>query len=170
MASDFLPPDDPPVNADATLAALDDLDLLDADELIATEVAPDPVGRSWVFDFQAKVFQLGNGRGPLETRGQDTLNAWIEKTLRTAKGAHPIYPSDYGMSGPQDFYGRTLTSADYAVLEARIREALTFHPRITDIDEFTAAQDPSDDVLFVSFTVILDDGEQAVVSDLALEA
>lgn len=134
---------------------------IDSDDLVVSiEPAPEPIGRSWAFDFQAKRFVLA-GHAPLETRRTQTLRYWIEKCLRTPQGAVVIEPADYGFESPTDIFGDQFDSADIGTLEDRVREALLFHPSITGIEEFRAAQSTEDEeVLEVAFTVVLDDDTQ----------
>lgn len=134
---------------------------VDADDLVVSiEPPPEPIGRSWAFDFSAKRFVLA-GHAPLETRRTQTLRYWIEKCLRTPQGGVPIEPADYGFDSPTDIFGDQFDSADIGTLEDRVREALLFHPSITGIEEFTAAQSIEDEeVLEVAFTVVLDDDTQ----------
>lgn len=121
---------------------------------------PPPIGRSWAWDDSKPGFVVApGGRGPAETFGDQTLTTWCIKALQTAQGAHPIYPSDYGLADANRWVGKRLTTADHARLEAAIHDALTFHPRIIDVIDFDAYQDPDQEVLEVSFTVVRDDGE-----------
>lgn len=115
-----------------------------------------PVGRSWAFDFVAERFVVERvGRGPVQTNGIATLLTWCEKALRTARGAHSIYPSDYGMPGANRWIGKALTGADYAQMSEAVQEALTFHPRILDVVDFEFTQE--DEALYVTCRVLLDD-------------
>jgi hypothetical protein len=161
MTDQFFPADDPIVDPDADLAASDDINALDLDEsddvIVAQEPLP-PIGRSWAFDFSEDSFFTGGGHGPLRTYDDETLRGWIEKTLHTAKGAHPVYPSDYGMTSPFGTIGHALTSADLGGLEADIRDALTFHPRIDEVTDFAFDKQEDDEALFVTFTYVRDDG------------
>jgi hypothetical protein len=150
------------------LAALETLDLAPTDDLVVTEEAPPPLGRSWAFDFITKRFLSQGQHGPAETYGDDTLVFWVEKCLHTARGAHPIYPNDYGMERPFDHIGRMMDTADYGDLEGRIHDALVFHPRIVDVTDFEANQEPDDDALFVTFRIVKDDGTAVQVTDLEI--
>ena len=160
VVEQLLPIDDVPLEPEEELARLDDeLEAFpDSDDIVVTEEEALPIGRSWAFDFQARRFVRGvRAQGPLETRGQTTLRYWIEKCLRTARGAHPIHPEDYGMNDPTGVYGLPLAEAQGADLEGDIRDALTFHPKIVDVTDFYSAYNPDEDYLAVSFTVVLDD-------------
>lgn len=172
--STFLPepqfPDD--LDPQSTLDLLDDR-LVDPSvpppDLVVTDAPPPPYGRSWAFDFVAQRFVVSPSGGIAETRGLATLRVWIEKCMRTDRGAHPIHSDDYGMVRPFDMIGMQLTDISKDDLEDRVRTALTVHPSILDIDDFdmTYATD-GDDALFVSFTVLLADQQSLVVSNVEL--
>lgn len=164
----YLPLNDDPISPEEAAAGLETFDVRDPDELVVDQPPPPPVGRSWGLDFIEGKFFIRPGHGPIETQGDDTLAFWIEKTLRTARGAHPIYPNEYGMVSPFNMIGHTLTSADYADLESRIFDALTFHDRITDVVDFAAEQDPADDALVLDFRVVKDDGTELTITNLLL--
>lgn len=134
---------------------------IDAEGLVVSvEPEPVPVGRSWAFDFAAKRFVMA-GHSPVETHGNQTLLYWIEKCLRTPQGALAIEPPDYGFDDPTGMFGHQFDAATIETLEERVREALLFHPSISGIEEFSAQQSTEDEeVLEVSFTVVLDDDTQ----------
>lgn len=176
----FLPPDDDPIpDPDEELDALeaadeegegDFIDPEDAADLVVVDEPPAPLGLSWAFDFEASTFLRGGLGGPLETRGLATLRGWIEKCLTTARGAHVIHPPDYGVEMP-GVIGAPMGGEAAASLEGAVRDALLFHPRITDVTEFEVylgdPEDetdptritPEDEVLYASFTVVTDDEE-----------
>lgn len=157
----LLPTDDDSVpSPDEALADLaDEIDAEAAgpDDLIVALDEPPPLGRSVMFDFAAGRMVTGAGRSPLATRGQTTLLVWIEKCLRTENGASPIHPPEYGLVGTTQGIGQPYDSPELADLEDRIREALTFHPLISDITDFAKDYDPDDEFLAVRFTVVIDD-------------
>jgi Protein of unknown function (DUF2634) len=174
----FLPPDDDPIpDPDEVLDAIEATDddsrsFLDEDDqadVITVDAPPPPLGLSWAFDFSTNTFLMGGIGGPLETRGLATLRGWIEKCLMTARGAHPIHPPDYGVEGLTDIIGDAATPEVAGGLEEVIRDALLFHPRITEVVDFAAfvgehddldtSITPDDETLFVSFTVVTDDEE-----------
>lgn len=157
-ADPFQPTSPTPVVGDDALADLeaDFQETSSPSEIIIVEEEPPPVGRSWAFDFPRAVFKTANSKSPLKTHGDATLIQWAEKCLRTARGAHPIHPPGYGLASPADLIGQTVDGAPVAELEARIREALTFHPRIADIRDFDYDFDSSDEWIAVSFTMVLD--------------
>jgi hypothetical protein len=131
---------------------------------------PQPVGRSWAFDWQARSFVTGTrSRGPIATRGLASIEGWIAKCLSTARGAHVIHPPKYGiLRGATDLISRQVgfVPADFA---ERVREALTFHPRVADVRDFAYDYDPGEEWTAVSFTVVLDD-ESAVTINTRVAA
>lgn len=160
MATPFTPPVPEPVDPDTALADLeaDFQASTTPPEIIVVQEALPPIGRSWSFDFTRNQFRSGyRANAPLETNGMGTLVQWAEKCLRTARGAHPIHPPGYGMVDPHGLIGEIIDGAPVAELEPRIREALTFHPRIVDIQDFAYDFDPADEWVSVNFTLVLDD-------------
>jgi phage baseplate assembly protein W len=158
----FLPSDDEPRSVDEVLTDLDAalardpdspaFDEGDAADLVLAAEEPPPLGKSWAFDFEAGRF-VGAPGAPLATHGLATLRTWIEKCLRTPQGAFPVHPPDYGVEGLLDIIGEPLADGVGVGLETKIHEALTFHPRIADVGEFTYTLDVDGEALMVSFTV-----------------
>lgn len=162
--SEFQPqPPEPvePLDALADLEAAFDLQGQPAD-LLVVEEPPPPLGRSWAFDF-ARGRTVRRGGGAIETHGDATLRVWMEKCLRTTRGAHPIHPPGYGLARRTELIGQTLAGAPVAEVEARVREALTFHDRIAGIDDFEFELDEDNESVFISFTVIRDDDSRLPV-------
>jgi len=155
----FLPVDG--LTSEEVLQTLEDaLDPSSRIDLLVAADPPIPVGRSWAYDFaQGRFLPAVSGQGLLETHGAGTLRSWVEKCLSTARGAHPIHPAGYGLVRREDLIGGPVAHPP-ADLEDRIRDALTFHPRIADITDFGVAYDLNDDFVAVVFTVLTDRSEQ----------
>lgn len=147
---ELLPPDPGLINPDLALdAALAPVEDIETD-------TPAPFGRSWRFDFQAGQF-IRDGTVPLVVYDVDTLIMWIEKTLRTAQLAHPIYADEYGMEDPDALIGQVLAGEeDMTAFEDSITAALTYHDRIISVENFSFNQDPFEESLYASFTVMVD--------------
>ena len=64
-----------------------------------------PLGRGWALDFTINQF-VKNGISPALVYDTDELNVWIEKAMRTARLAYPIYTDDYGMEDPFRLIGQ----------------------------------------------------------------
>lgn len=162
QAPSFVPTLDVPATGEDALADLQiALETFPSQvDLVVTADEQLPVGKGWAFDWgQRQFISAARQRGPRPTYGFETLSQWIEKCLRTARGAHPIHPAGYGLaatSSPLVGGNAMQTPPD---LEDRVREALTFHPKIIDVTDFTYTQDPDDDALYVNFTVELNDSE-----------
>lgn len=171
MADQFVPSSPEPLDPDNALASLeaDFEERVDPPELLVVEEEPPPIGRSWAFDFVSGRFQSGaTGKAPLATNGVATLIVWAEKCLRTVAGAHPIHPPGYGVRERSAVLGRAVAGAPVGELEQRIREALTFHPRIVDIEDFEFDFDPLDEWVNVTFSLVLDDDTVVPLNDLAM--
>jgi phage baseplate assembly protein W len=180
-AQSFLPADDefapePDEELDALEASFDaePEPLGDDDEGISVRLADEPpvLGRAWAFDFSSNTSLPPGARGPVAIYGMATLRLWIEKCLYTERGSHPIHPPDYGVEGLLDMIAEPATVAVASDLEERIRDALLFHPRISDVRDFDAfvgtPENDDEDVLYVSFTVVTDEGEDESFDALAL--
>jgi hypothetical protein len=166
----FLPANDQPATGQEQLDALQtalDPTQSPVDLVVAVEPPP-PVGRSYAFDFDSGSFlRSGNAHAPIATTGLETLKAWIQKCLTTERGAFPIHPPEYGLQSAPDLFGGPV-GAPPIDLEARIRDALTFHPRIANIADYGATWDPDDEYLSVSFTVVTDRDERVQVPNVAV--
>lgn len=182
--SNQIPESDPqiPVLLPATDEPLSDVDALAALEnaletfpnqvdLVVSVDPPQPVGRSVAYDFATRSLIKSSGQlGPTETRGLATLGTWIEKCLRTARGAHAIHPAGYGLPASVESIIGTPVGTIPADLEQRIREALTFHPRISDIESFSYDWEDDDDVLQIFMVIVLDDDSRIPIGIGNLEA
>ena len=145
----LLPPDpgliNPDLQLDAALSPVED----DQPDV------PQPFGRSWRFDFVAGQF-VKNGLAPQVTYELDSLIVWVEKTLRTDRYAHPIYSDEYGIEGPFDIVGQQADEELLAAYQDAISTALLVHDRIVSVEDFSFTQDPFEEELYGSFTVIVD--------------
>lgn len=170
----FLPEDQFPDDLDPQ-ATLDVLDArlrdpsLPPPDLIVTDAPPPPLGRSWAFDFTTNRF-VAAANGIAETHGLGTLRTWIEKCLRTDRGAHAIHSDDYGMERPFSMIGTQLTDVSKDDIRIRVTDALTKHPSIADVQDFDMTFAPTDDdALFLDFTVVLTTAQAITVSGLRLQ-
>lgn len=163
MADEFDTPVDelvPAVDDDA-VDELEDLEatedaLEDEDAVLSLEPAAATVGRSWAWDARSGRLIL-NGHSPATTNGDNTLRYWIEKCLLTPEGGSVIHPAGYGMRVPITSLIASNPNLERAgELELEIEQALTFHPAIDGIEDFSAQIDDADGEaqLYVSFTVM----------------
>lgn len=139
----------------------------DAIDLIVQPTTPRPVGRSWAFDWWTRRFVKPTGAlGPKPTFGHETLTQWIEKAMRTARGAHAVHPLNYGMRDPHGgLWGRNSGEIP-ADLSEIIRETVTYHWACSDVTDIEYGFDPDDDYLLVSFTVEISDEAAIRLQDL----
>lgn len=167
----FVPSTDDPV------AAVDDFDALQAQlttfptdlDLIVAADEPEPVGRTWAMDWiQRQFIGTAVSNGPLQLRGDQAFEAWVEKCLRTDRGAHPVHPPGYGLVQPTLGLIGGSVGAVPPDLEANVRDALQFHPNVDDVTDFDYDYDPDDPSLMVSFTVVLTNGNRQPVSNVKL--
>jgi Protein of unknown function (DUF2634) len=168
----LLPEDDEPLAEDELLDDLDQSieDFPDQDDLVVTTPEAPPLGRSWAFDYGARKFISGpQGHGPVATYGLETLRQWIEKCMRTDRGAHPIHSDEYGVEGLASGMGEPVATFPTGDYEQRLHDALLFHPRIADVRSFDWDLEDDDEGVFVSFEVVLDDDETLHVSNARLE-
>jgi hypothetical protein len=169
----LVPETDVPEEPEDVLAELENaLQTFPSDvDLVVGEEEPPPIGRSWAFDWAMRDFVRSSGSaGPQPTRGLETLTEWIEKCLRTARGAHPVHPQGYGVAqaSADGLVGGPVGSIP-PDLEERVKDALLFHPRITDVRGFSYSSDPDDEWLGVSFTFEVDGGaEERQVENLGV--
>jgi hypothetical protein len=153
---ELLPADGPDILPDDELAAA-----LDARAAVVASGTPMPFGRGWAFDFTAGDF-VPHGQAPARVSGIDQLKVWAEKCLRTARYAHPVYGDDYGVDDV-DLIGRPLTSDLIGMYQLSVEAALLRHDRISDVKDFAYTAEPGSDVLEVTFTIVVDEGDQIVV-------
>lgn len=165
---ELLPRDDFPISDAELENQIEDDRLLDPDPVIVVESEPQPIGRSWAFDFISNRFYPKPGGGPQGTRGLTTLRFWIEKVLRTYRGAYPIYDSRYGIEDLDEIIGHQIGDASMTSLSGKIEDALLFHPSITAVTDFSADFNEVDEALVVSFVVVTDQGDELPINDLAL--
>ena len=82
----------------------------------------------------------------------DDANALLQTAyaiLQTERGAHLIYPPDYGLQ-MDDLRGRPAPFV-FAMLQTRIRDALLYDGRITDVTDF--AYDTSGDSMTLRYVI-----------------
>lgn len=166
----FEPDVEDPLAPDDEFLDIDDTP--EREDIVVEEAAPQPLGRSWGYDFIRRRFITVRGKGPLETRGLETLRFWIEKALRTPRGSSVLHPDDYGLPR-RNILGESGAEVAFGDLSEDITDCLTFHPRITDVTDFDFNFVEEEEALYASFRVVLDDetgtqDQDLLVEDLAL--
>jgi len=142
--------------SEATVAAEDDA-------TVVVEPAPKPLGQTIAMDFQAHSI-IRSGKGPLMVRRTESLKQWIEKCIRTHRGAHPVHPVGYGLTEPvSELIGLSGGQVQIGELSSEVRDALMFHPDVNDVIEFEAILADPDPVtgdasVEMTFQVITGDG------------
>ena len=138
----------------AASAALEDPFQVDEEE-----ETPIPYGVTWSFDYVRERFVVA-GDAPAEVRGLSALMEWCSLCVRVARGAHPIFTDDYGMEDPDDPLGEISAAEMISDYEERLREALTQHDRVTDVQDLEADYDPAEGIVYVrDFAVVTDEDE-----------
>lgn len=164
----LLPDDERALTAAQEAGQLAEPEVSDSPPLVV-ESAPLPIiGKSWAFDFVQGRFMPTRTGGIVATRGRETLRFWVEKCLRTPRRAFPIYDDDYGLEGGYDLIGGQYDPGEAADLGQRITDALLYHPRITAVTGFSAYFDPDEETLWLSFTVVTDQGDMLDFQDFVI--
>jgi phage baseplate assembly protein W len=130
-------------------------DLQDPGAVAITQDPPPPLGRTPAFDFATRQLIPGAAGGPLMLTGDATLMQWIDKCLRTRRGENPACDPSFGcVALLQDLLdGSVFDTAAAAQMEDVAREALTVHPRILDLLEWTIDYVDGDDLATVYLTI-----------------
>lgn len=160
---ELLPPDDTITVADDLEAAAQAAQIEGREGPGAEEDSKQPFGRGWAFDFSTGQFRHA-GSAPAGVRGLDQLRMWIEKTLRTARLAHPMYSDNYGVDQPYEAIGQVFSPAMAGRYAKAIEEALMVHDRISAITDMEFTGGLGSEVLEVSFTVVTDEDQIDVAS------
>ena len=151
-------PEDERVDA-AEASALEDPEAEEDDEGVL------PFGMSWEFDFTAGRFKQGS-TGPLRAYGEDALIQWCLMAMNSTRFAHDVFSEAFGVENMDDLIGSVMTSDIAEEFEARVRDALLVHDRITEVEDFAVTFDPASDTLYVdTFSVVTDEDEQVAVPE-----
>lgn len=108
----------------------------------ATETADDlPLFKEYAWDFETDKFRYdGNGNHLLLT-GNDALEVWIYKALKTERFSYLAYSWGYGIE-LKPFIGKVMSVQErYSELKRVITECLMVNPYIKSIDSVTFSQD-----------------------------
>lgn len=130
---------------------------------VVVDTAPElyTLGRSWAFNFSIGRFVPSprRARAPLSITGLPQLFQWVEMALYTPRGALAIHTDEYGMEGADSLIGGQFTGSAAASLQQRVEDALTFHPKILGIDDFTAQITDDEEGVDVTFRLRLDNDD-----------
>ena len=94
-----------------------------------------PLFREYAYDFTANALKLKDGKTYL-VEGNEALQIWIYKALRTPRYAHAAYDDDYGCE-LGNLMGEPMSS-EVTRLEIKryITEALMVNPYIEELSDF----------------------------------
>lgn len=98
---------------------------------------------------------------PAMVTGKDALRQWCLMAVHSARYAHGVFTSNFGMELPDSLIGEaTDISGKMADWGERLRRALTVHERIVAVSEYEATWVEEQNVVVISFTVVTDEDEQ----------
>lgn len=161
-----------PVNQAEVLSADEQLDAAEASALddplttVATTPAPIPFGKTAPFDYTTGRFvRLGDGAIPWVS-GQAALREWLQAAFHTGRGGCPLYDDTFGFERPDDYLGTVDPTEAMATLEDRLRDAVTVHDRVQEIDDYEAEHNPKTGVIeLLDLTIITDEAEAVGVGN-----
>lgn len=167
----LIPADDPQSTPDQDLSAAITGALSAPLSTIPVTPEPEqPLGRTWIFDFEAGQFARAGG-SPAETNGLGAVEQWCQMAIKSARFAHPVFSQEFGMEEPDSIIGEFALGEALAEWEANLIEALLVHERITTVENFDLLWDPSTGILTInSFDVITDEDEAFTVNQITLQA
>lgn len=165
--------------AEVAGAAQSALDAADGSVAPPVQASPEPFGMTWQMDPQTGRLARAGGT-PITVSGVGALAAWAVTTLCTRRGAWPLFSAAYGVDGLTELTGRVVTGEDLAEVADWIREALTVHDRISDVEDVrvsvgrlsalfgVAAADDAAAVFIENFTIVTDEGERLPVGGITI--
>lgn len=116
----------------------------------------------------SKTYRLNAETGHIEgfIDGDDALQQFIAKAIRTPRLRYLIYDDQYG-SELEDLIGADVTP-EYLETEIPqiISDALVYDDRISEVTDFELSRD--DDRLYVNFTVVKSDGQILTVEEVPI--
>jgi len=132
----LLPADDPASTPEADLADAE-ASALAPDFASASQEAPEPLGRSWLLDWDIGCFRR-RGDSAVVVAGLDALAQWCQMALHSARFAHQVFSDDFGVEQPEEIIGQIPTPAIIRDFGRRIERALLVHDRIASVENFEA--------------------------------
>lgn len=168
---DVLPASTEPPTGDEALTLEDTL--ADPDALSTQQLPPPSLGRAPAIDFAQRTFIPGTAGGPLMLYGTDTLKQWIEKCCRTRRGENPAVDENFGLDRLfiDMIDGSPYDESVAAEFEDIVARALSVHPSIDSVEDWSIDYQDDDDAAFVSFVVIrVAQGQDPLNIDVQLPA
>lgn len=177
MAEDFTD------SADLELLPADQAEIITADEALdaaeasvlddpltaaAAEAPVIPFGRTAPFDYaKGRFVRLGDGAIPWVS-GDAALREWTYAALQTGRGGCPLFDDNFGFERPNDFLGAVDPTEQMATLEDRLRDCVTIHDRVQDLDDYEAEHDPRSGVIEIEdLSIITDEAEGVGLGNFA---
>lgn len=153
---ELLPAGEEDFTPDEELATLVDPD--DLQDAVTPEEDALPLGRSWLWDFDAGRM----GSRPQSVRGVMSVVMVAQMALRIRRGFHYWIPGDLGMDDPDVLVGQVEDAELIATYQQDIRDTLmTCHDRITDVGGFVFTHNADEEVAYVDLNIEID-GDESV--------
>ena len=118
-----------------------------------------PLFKEYAWDFERDCFLYdANGRHILLT-GNDALEVWIYKALKTERFSYLVYSWQYGIE-LKPFIGKVMGVEErYSELKRVITECLMVNPYIKSIDSYSFVQENRGELVHVRITLTTIYGE-----------
>ncbi len=128
-------------------------------------VEQQPIGRTWMFDFEKGEFASAAGGTPRRVSNNDTLiiQQWIRRALVTERLAYSIYPQNFGVELLPVLSGALSGPAATAQIVATVQEALTYHDRIEYVSNVRVTD--QNGTIFISADVKIEQGELLSINE-----
>lgn len=123
------------------------------EEIEQQETVKRPLGRAFKFDFDNNKYVIQDGK-LVEISQVEAVKQFVSWTLKTIVKKFEIYDESYGME--YSFIGNKSLPLGFinSELQRQIKEQLTAHPLVNDIEDFRSEREGS--FLKIYFTVITD--------------
>lgn len=154
---EVVPDDGVSLTPDDELAALDNIQTVDAD------AAPDdaePFGRSW--NFNANLL----GTSTQWVHGAESVYVWANIVLQIERYAFPLLDEDVGVEDNARIIGQPDAPGRHSQSEHDITEALMVHDRITGVGDFV--WEMQGEALLMSATLEIDGDEEIQLTDIPI--
>ena len=122
-----------------------------------------PLFKEYAWDFETDRFRYdGNGNHILLT-GNDALEVWIYKALKTERFDYLAYSWQYGIELKQ-FIGKVMGVGErYSELKRVITECLMVNPYIKSIDSFSFEPEENSRIVHITIRLTSIYGEMSIV-------
>lgn len=162
LSFELLPADDEGLSpADALSAAVAGATAVPGAVVPQAEEAPQPFGRSWVFDFEAGRF-VRVGGSPAPTHGFGAVQQWVLMAAHSARYAYRVFSDSFGMEGVDQGIGELPSVEIISDYEQHLREAVLVHDRITALNRFTAHLDAAAGAVVIDYFEVVTDEEETI--------